>query len=139
MKHHRSTPVDNAFWDPLEELSKVQLHALADWLLLQDPAAIERCVAFLEAETYGCWHGRARALIARRLKHCALSQEQQARAIDAILKRLVSGRFSEQFKDQLRLVLHLDAERAFAVARGCEQDSREYVRRYAAWILAHRA
>ncbi|HEY0604139.1 MAG TPA: hypothetical protein VGD58_14570 [Herpetosiphonaceae bacterium] len=121
-----------------EALHKDELHQLADRLLSDDPEAIELCVAFIEADTPGNWHGRARAMMARRLKHCTLSPQQQSRLIEAILGRLVSGRFAEQFKDQIRLVLHLDAAEAFTIARSCLDHPKEHVRRYAAWILAHK-
>lgn len=120
-----------------EALRKEDLHQLADRLLGDDPEAIELCVAFIEADTPGNWHGRARAMMARRLKHCTLSPQQRTRLIEAILGRLVRGRFAEQFKDQIRLVLYLDAAEAFVVARTCLDHPKEYVRRYAAWILAH--
>ncbi|HEY0734663.1 MAG TPA: hypothetical protein VGD69_07130 [Herpetosiphonaceae bacterium] len=121
-----------------EALHKQELHQLADRLLSDEPEAIELCVAFIEADTPGTWHGRARAMMARRLKHCTLSPQQQTRLIEAILGRLVDGRFAEQFKDQIRLVLHLDAPEAFTIARSCLDHPKEYVRRYAAWILAHK-
>jgi hypothetical protein len=120
-----------------DNLTKDQLHELADRLLHDDHAAIAESVAFLEAETRGVWHGRARALLARRLKHCPLSLEQQTRLSEAITRRLVTGNFSEQFKDQLRLVLHLDRAQVFATARNCTHHPKAYVRRYAEWILAH--
>ncbi|MBV9787859.1 MAG: hypothetical protein JOZ51_06785 [Chloroflexi bacterium] len=124
-----------------EALHKEDLHQLADRLLGDEPEAIELCVAFIEADTRGNWHGRARAMMARRLKHCTLSTQQQTRLITAILGRFVSGNFAEQFKDQIRLVLHLHAAQVFAVARNCLAHPLDYpqahVRRYAAWILAH--
>jgi hypothetical protein len=120
-----------------DHLWKPELRQLADGLLYQDPAAIEQCVIFFEAETRGFWHNRARALIARRLKHCPLTREQRARLLRAVLGRLANGNFTEQFKDQLRLALHLDREQVAAVARACESSPKEYVRRYAAWVLAH--
>jgi len=120
-----------------ESLDKGELIALCDRLLTDDSDAVEECVAFIEAETMGLWHGRARAMMARRLKHCRLSQPQHTRAVRAILDRLVSGRFSEQFKDQLRFVLHVAPERAFTVARSCQDAATEHVRRYATWILSH--
>ena len=76
-------------------------------------------------------------MMSRRLNHCRLSDSQRERVIRAIMQRLVSGRFSEQFKDQLRLVLHLDAPGAYKVARGCQGATAEYIRRYALWILSH--
>ena len=124
---------------PFESRSKYDLIALCDRLLADDPDAVEECVAFLEAETVRMWHGRARALMGRRLKHRPLSESQQERVARAVLSRLVRGRFSEGFKDQLRLVLQLDAERAFAAARGVPAAAPDYVRRYAAWVLAHAA
>lgn len=120
-----------------DDLTKDQLHELADRLLHHDHKAIAESVAFLEVETRGVWHGRARAMLARRLKHCPLSQEQQARLVETITWRLITGNFSEQFKDQLRLVLHLDRRAALATARICATHRKAYVRRYAQWILAH--
>ena len=120
-----------------EALDKVELHALCDRLTADDSDAIEECIAFIEAETMGLWHGRARAMMARRLKHCRLSQPQHTRVVRAILDRFVSGRFSEQFKDQLRFVLHVAPERAFTVARSCQGAAAAHVRRYATWILSH--
>ncbi len=118
-------------------LGKADLRALADRLLKGDTGAVEQCIAFIEAETLGPWHGRARAMMSRRLKHCRISEGQRQRVMRAILHRLVTGRFSEQFKDQLRLVLDLDASRAFAAARSCQGAGPEHIRRYAVWILVH--
>ena len=122
-----------------ESLDKGELHDLCDRLLTCDSAAIDECIAFLEAETRGIWHGRARAMMARRLKHCRLSQPQCARVVRAILDRFLSGGFSEQFKDQLRLALRLAPERTLTVARAGKSASAAHVRRYAAWILSHEA
>jgi hypothetical protein len=120
-----------------ESLSKEELHALCDRLLTCDSGAIQQCIAFIEAETLGLWHGRARAMMARRLKHCCLSQQQSTRVVSAILERLIAGQFSEQFKDQLRLALHLAPGKTFTVARNCHCAAAGHVRRYAAWLLSH--
>ncbi len=118
-------------------LNKGQLHALCDRLLTDDPAAVKECIRFIEAETFGLWHGRARAMMARRLKHCTLTAAQRERLVKAMLGRFVSGRFSEQFKDQLRLALHLDPGAALAAARRSVGAGRAHVRRYAGWVLQH--
>ena len=123
----------------LASLDKRDLGALCDRLLTDDADAIEKCIAFMEAETKGIWHGRARAKMARRLKHRRLSPSQLARVVDAILGRLASGRFSEQFKDQLRFVLRVAPKKAFSAARGCQGAAAGHVRRYAAWILSREA
>lgn len=121
-----------------DALSKSDLLTLADRLLDDAPDAVEQCVTFIEAESFGLWHGRARAKMSRRLKHCRLDASQAARLLQAILQRLVSGCFAEQFKDQLRLALFLDAARVYKAARSCyAYSSAEHVRRYADWILRH--
>src|SRR4051794_8439284 len=101
MSRSRANTSTQASQPAFESLSKAQLHDLADRLLVGDVDAVEQCVRFVEAETLGHWHGRARAMMARRLKHYSLTPQQQGRLVDAILERLASGRFSEQFKDQL--------------------------------------
>jgi hypothetical protein len=115
----------------------MELRALADRLLDHDPIAVEWCVTFVEAETCGIGHGRARARMARRRKHCPLSKNQTSSLVQAILNRLVHGGFSEQFKDQLRLAIQLDPQETFAAARNCQNAAADHVSRYARWILAH--
>lgn len=123
-----------------EDLGKYDLHRLADLLIEQDPTAIERCVRFVVAETRGFWHGRARAMMCRRLKHCELGPQQRSQLVEAITSRLASGLFSEQFKDQLRLAMHLDFEQTADVCRNILLSPRRlYVRRYAQWVLLHEA
>lgn len=130
-------PSPNLSADSYAALDKGTLHLLAERLLLDEPSAITTCIAFIEAETNGIWHGRARAMMCRRLKHCSLSPSQRTRLVSCITQRLCSGRFSEQFRDQMRLALHIDPESVFIAARSCADDPRDYVRRYAAWVLAH--
>jgi hypothetical protein len=118
----------------MEPLSKRQLHSLADRLLL-DPAAIEPCIAFVLAESKGYWHNRARAMMCRRLKHCPLTGTQSESLAACIAARLAEGRFTEQFKDQLRLALRLDSPRLLAQARQALGSPKPYVRKYAEWVL----
>jgi hypothetical protein len=106
--------------------------------LVEDADAVAQCILFIEAETLGLWHGRARAMMSRRLKHRRLTTEQRDRLLNAITRRLLSGRFSEQFKDQLRLALYLDADRVYQAAEQGLHQPAEHVRRYAAWILLHK-
>jgi hypothetical protein len=136
---HKSSASEfvNQVETPILQLTKLDLRDLADLLLLDDPNAVEACVQFVEADTKGNWHGRARAIMCRRLKHCTLSALQSQRLVFCITERLRSGHFSEQFKDQLRLAIHFDIQTARAVALACRTDSRNYVCRYAEWLLAH--
>ena len=121
--------------DGFNALDKEDLHHLADRLLFDEPSTIVACIKFIEAETKGIWHGRARAMMCHRLKHCSLSSSQRERLVSCITERLCSGHFSEQFRDQLHLALHIDARRTFDIASACAHDHRDYIRRHAAWLL----
>jgi hypothetical protein len=124
----------------LESLDRRDLYNLASGLALTASNrldATEKCVEFVLADTKGLWHGRARALMCRRLKHCELNSEQRQQLVNCITDRLTTGTFSEQFRDQLRLAMHLDPKRAFEVAHKCLTGSKEYVRRLATWVVNH--
>jgi len=121
-----------------ERMSKMQLHALADDLLSGATDAVERSVRFICAETKGLWHGRGRAMMCRRLKHLDLPRSHREHLVSVILDRLGTGRFSEQFRDQLRLAMHLDRDKTLAAARRARMSEKEYVRRTARWVLSHR-
>ena len=126
-------PIDHA---EFPTLSKQELHALADRLLEHEPVVVDYCIEFVLAETKGHWHGRARAMICRRLKHCELGRTNRRRLLACILHRLRFGEFSEQFKDQLRLALHLDAKQTLAACESAMSSDRNHVQRYAMWALS---
>jgi hypothetical protein len=118
--------------------SKSELQDLADKLVFNDLDAIVRCIEFICAETRGNWHGRARAMMCRHLKHCPVNPEQRERIVTCITGRLGEGNFSEQFYDQLRLALCFDRQATFAAARKSLSESpKAYVRRYSSWVLEH--
>tara|TARA_R110000850_G_C9597133_1_gene428176 strand:+ start:18 stop:446 length:429 start_codon:yes stop_codon:yes gene_type:complete len=117
--------------------NKQELHDLADGLIIEDPKSIDGCIQFIESNSEGIWHGRARSMMCRRFKHIELSRADADRLLVAILGRFESGRFAEQFRDMLRLALVLDENATNAVARKLSADSRDYVRTQADWILEH--
>jgi hypothetical protein len=122
----------------LEHLDKGDLYDLAGGLLSGDREAIDRSVEFILAETTGLWHGRARAMMCRRLKHCDITPQQRRQLVDCIIKRLVSGKFSEQFRDQLRLAIYLDPEQTVELAHRClTSTSKDHIRRFAQWVVKH--
>jgi hypothetical protein len=110
---------------------------LTDRLLLNDSEAVETSIKFIESNSQDAGHGRVRALMCRRLKHCTLTPQQRTRLIRYVVERLYTGAFAQQFKDELRLILVLDAHALFKVALESRTDEREYVSRHAEWILAH--
>jgi hypothetical protein len=120
-----------------ELASKYDLHHLANRMLTTEPAAIDLAIKFVLAGTRGHWHGRGRAMMCRRLKHCELGQADRALLVGTIIDRLATGTFSEQFKDQLRLALHLDFRRTVEACREIAgHPRRPYVGRYAQWVLS---
>jgi hypothetical protein len=103
-------------------------------MIAQESVTIDCCVEFVVAETKSNGHGRIRALMSRRLKHCALSRTNQTKLLVCILQRLQSGEFSEQFKDQLRLAIHLDLKQTSAACVRAASSEFAHVRRYAEWL-----
>jgi hypothetical protein len=123
-----------------ELFDKSDLYRLADGLLLNDRAAIDGCVDFVLAETKGKWHGRARAKMCRRLKHCEIREEQRKQLVACIIGRLSLGNFSEQFYDQLRFAIHADRQAVLEAAReNLSGFPKDHVKRYSAWVLQHSA
>jgi len=116
---------------------KQELHDLADGLIIADPTSISRCIQFIESDSEGIWHGRARAMMCRRLKHIDLSQEDSARLLHAIFVRFETGNFSEQFRDMLRLASEINREATYALAQKLSGDNRDFVRHQADWLIEH--
>ena len=118
---------------------RMELHALADAVRNNDASAIDEAVGFVVAETRGVGHGRARARLARRLKHVALTSTQRRMLVDAVVRRLRTGTFSEQFDDQWRLALLLDAPTMIAAATVALDDDRAFIQRAARRVLTSAA
>ena len=119
--HRTAIPAPHA---EIATYSKLALHALADCLLKPEPWGIEQCIQFFLAETRGTWHGRARSMMARRLKHCSLGRTHRTQVVTCIADRLEGGNFAEQLKDQLRLALLIDRETTLAVSQMLFQPQR---------------
>ena len=121
-------------------LSKYDIKYIADEMLLGDVSALKMCIGFFLGESRGIGDGRVRALIARRLKHCPLTPKQESILTDCILDRFLEGRFSEGFKDQMRLVRKLNLPLLIQAAQDVQKKphryNKLYVLRYAQWILS---
>lgn len=115
---------------------KAALERLTDDLAAGRAGAMEACLAFFAAESRGHWHNRARAKMARRLKHVDLADADRRRLVEVIVRRLVEGDFTEQFKDQLHLLLHLDPGAAAAAAASASHGAQPHIRRYGEWLAA---
>jgi hypothetical protein len=77
-------------------------------------------------------------MMCRRLKHCDLREKQRRELVSRITERLAQGLFAQQFREQLRLAIHLDRDKTFEAARECLSGfSKDHVRRSALWVLKH--
>jgi len=86
--------------DFIVQYPKQSLQQVIDAMEHSD-AALHEALAFFLAESRGHWHNRARAKIARHLKHCRLDAAACADLVRTIARRLIDGNFTEQFADQL--------------------------------------
>ncbi len=117
------------------EPTREELRAFGQRLGACEPLDVTTAANFLLGESRGLWHNRARAMFARRLKHCTLEPEMASAVVACICARLERGNFAEQFTDQIRLALHLDHGQVLEVAQRCVSNSPKHVRRHAAWIV----
>jgi hypothetical protein len=98
--------------------------------------SIESAVLSVESEyTEGIGNGRRRARLCRQLKHVDLSDAQKERCVTAILQRLETGHFSQNFKDELGLAVHLHPDRVHNIAISLMAHSKQYIARYATWLV----
>ena len=119
----------SALW--FRSLTKPGLDSLICDVKLGKADAIHQAVDFVAAESFGMWHNRARAKLCRHFKNHPPAETDRKRMVDAIAARLVEGRFSEQFRDQLALAIRFDPNRMAEVADVASRSDREFVRRYA--------
>ena len=101
-----------------------------------DEEGVRFCIDFFYGESEGIWHGRARAKIARNLKAGMLTEKDRIKIVDTVTRRLLTGKFSQQFKDQLNLSLRLSPEATLKAANEANSSPKSYVRRYARWTIA---
>jgi hypothetical protein len=98
--------------------------------------SVKGAVAGIEnSSTEDIGNGRRRARLSRRLKHMQLSAEQAERCLTVVLQRLVAGNFSQNFKDELGLAVHIDPARTFKVGHSLLGHPKQYIAKYAAWVI----
>ncbi|MCC9603788.1 hypothetical protein LOC67_24825 [Stieleria sp. JC731] len=93
-----------------------------------------RAVTFVAAESFGLWHNRARAKLCRYFKNHPPPDGQCRSMVDAIVNRLIEGRFYEQFKDQLSMAMRFAPDRMAETAAVASRSDKDYIRRYGAWV-----
>ena len=122
-------------WKPPESYRHDELNELIERVKLCDVDAIEEAVVFTVKESFGLWHGRARAKICRNLRSRTIPRGFQDLLVQAISNRLLAGDFSEQFKDQLAMAIRFRPfEMAQCAKQACESP-KDYVQRYGQWVL----
>ena len=127
MKHRK--------WKPPESYRRDDLQELIERIKASDADSIEEAVMFAAKDSVGLWHGRARAKICRNLKNRTIPRHLQDVLVQAVCNRLLTGAFSEQFKDQLALAIRFrPLEMAQYATLACES-KKDYVQRYGRWVL----
>ena len=119
----------------IRRLSKGDLHDLIAKVKSRDLPSIARAIDFVTADSLGMWHNRARAKLCRYFKNEPPNNEQQRRLVEMIEQRLVTGSFYEQFKDQLGMAAIFDPAQIKQAAEIAIEDEKQYIRRYAKWVL----
>ena len=127
MKQHK--------WKPPDSYCRDDLRELIDRIKASDAIAIEEAAVFVAKESYGLGHGRARARICRNLKTRTIPCALQDLLVQAISGRLLSGAFSEQFKDQLATAIRFRPVEMAQYARQACESEKEYIQRYGHWVL----
>ena len=119
----------------IRELSKGDLRSLVADTKTGDMSAVGRSVEFVIHESFGNWHNRARAKLCRFFKNHPPDEDECARMVDAVCTRLITGKFYEQFNDQLSMAIRFDCERMTKTAFVAANSERDYIRRYGARVL----
>lgn len=99
------------------------------------PVAIDIAVHFLTTSSQGFHHNRFRAKVSRYFKHVKLSSVQEQKILTSILGKLSNGEIDEQFMEQLRYALFLDAHKTITCASQNLTSNKSYVVRYAQKII----
>jgi len=102
------------------------------------PKNIDLAIVFLIENSLGFGHNRARAHIARKLKHFPVTEDQRIKIVSAVLEKLEKGRIDEQFTDQLRLAFNLSPEVVRDKAKELSLSPKDHVRKYANKVLRMR-
>lgn len=120
---------------PAASYSKAELYEMIERLKRGDAIVAYELIVFTLAESKGMWHGRARAKICRYLKNHPPDATLRAKLVDTIAGRLRLGKFSEQFRDQLRMAIRFSPEKMQSIAESNLNSEMNHVRRYAAWVM----
>ena len=116
-------------------LTKGQLRDLIADTKAGCPDAILQAVAFVSFESFGLWHNRARANFCRHFKNHRPAPDLCEHMVDVICGRLISGKFYEQFWEQLSMAIRFDVGRMVETAKIAGDSDRDYIRRYGVRVL----
>ena len=113
---------------------KYKLTWLRDQLLNDDLYLTALAVEFILMETKGLSHNRLRASMCLKLATVTLKQSQREDLLNCILHRLLTGNFSERFKDQLKFIIRTNPQWVRVEVKKGLESQKEYIRRYACWL-----
>jgi len=109
------------FIDPLSKASSIEIDLSVN--LLIDNAKYDEI-----------GRGRVKAKIARQLKYVELTKDQKQKILEIIEQRLLTGNFSQQFKDELKLGLYIDPQFMYKISLEGIKSEKKYVCKYSLWL-----
>ena len=113
------------------------IESISEGLKTGDKDFVELAIQFFEDDQIFHQSGRKKAKIARRLKHCNLTSIQKNRILDSLERRFLSGSFSDQYKDHLRLGMKLSPERMVEMALEGKKSKKQYIAKLSDWIITN--
>lgn len=105
-----------------------------DQIIKNDPHVTELAVQFVCRDTEGQSYNRVRASLYLKLAAIFLRQSQHEELTQCILHRLLTDKFSVQFKDQLKFIIRTNPQWVREEVKKGLLSEKEYVRRYSAWL-----
>jgi hypothetical protein len=115
--------------------SKPELHEMIALVRSGDSHALGLAFDFVIGESKHMWHGRARANLCRAFKNMTLEPWQKSVLVRTIQKRLETGNFSQQFKDQIVMAIRFDRRSMQNSAEALLDSPIRHVKRNAAWTI----
>ncbi len=87
---------------------KRSMYRVADGVKAGDRACVELAIRYIELHHIGSYSGYIRALLARRLKHVELTEDQKRRLIHHFEQIVANRDYRQEFRDYKKLWRRID-------------------------------
>jgi len=127
----KAPSVFNSPWSRYRDL----LYRIADGVRARDAACVELAVDYIELRFIGSYSGYIRSLLARRLKHVELTEQQRYRLSAHFLHLLKSGDRCHEFRDYLGLWSRVALPEHLTELREFTAELEGEAGQFARWVL----